>query len=1703
MIMSAQQEVSYARSVPSEDTKIVLTTTTENGVSLAPQAGEDKQYAQSKYAKQKRWKDKNVDRKDKQAKENLLKKVRKDALKDRKKMGPQAGPIRRAISIDEESSSHSPPPFFDTGEGLPYPISEEPTNIFRNEMHRMSDDRLMKFYSDPLHDLRLLFKQMGVKEDAKILGIFENVVVLYIKLSRDKTWFDISTTLFLYAKTHTQKSAIQIVYDCLKGVFYNDDELEPQAGTPAPSWLKALREAGMNWNLIKNNPGFGKILKLVSICVSLGLCELTFCGFSAERMQQFARGARKVQYNSLDLVDAAMSTFVYFMECGYLCFTTRSIKPLFYGDMDVQRFNALYQECMLNIEYHKCGNLLSFANKHDVDFSKDLEECMTLAENLSRLSVSSYEKTAFLRYRDKITGWKAEFEQSRMRGGLRIAPYTIGVFGRTAVGKSSLANILMVYVLKINGFDAKAERLVTINEDDKYDSNMTSSVTGVFIDDLGNTKAQFVTEAPTAKLIRYCNNVKNYAVMASVEQKGKVAIEPKCVLITKNIKDSCATVYSNEPTSITRREHITITVKVRDKFATNGMLDPELVQKHGLHTEPVPDLWDLTVEKTVLVKPAVVGAPPGIGWQVVDNMQDVSIYVLLKWLRKNTEKYFASQEALVKVSGNLSEKMVLCPHCKLITRCCRCKQHRAAGKIARWFIRCLSRKPLNSQAGLHTLVDGYSMYATYRRTARWMMSFCSEAIPLARFLTRGIDAMLGTEIHERLIRIESSMTMRVLAFIPGRLVGVDRLANILLVDHVMKSRLVLYIMYLLCAIVSGWIVYLSYFNTWTLATIIIPVTVASVLISVERMKLYKRLVDEREMVSMVIHEFSSSHVFNIGCACVGIVAMYHMIRIAMEMRNKQKKFAAWKDHFAFDEQANIDPQNQDDIDVRDMEQNVWAVPQVVKRPATERMKTTTHDQLLDKVFKNLVYIKVTTSSEKTFSTNGFFIKSNVLLIPHHVMLEEEAHISITRNGSIGGRSRSILSRTYTCKVEGHDLVVAWIPNSGDWSDLSDYLPLHEPINCPGTLIYKTEEGKSRVSDVYCNAGEQRSTSHVPFKGARYHLSFPTFRGLCMSAVVADTKHASIYGFHVAGKDGTTLGCCTSPTRSAVDNAIAELARTPGVLLAMSSGTMEDTVLGVQFFESEKIHPKSPLNFLPEDVDGTFNAYGSVIGRAKYFSEVVETPISPLVEKHCKVPQMWGKPQFGVGYPWQKALYKRVTPAIGVEGSYLKWAVEDYAIHLIQCIERTGNLSKEIVPLTREETINGILGKRFIDKMPGSTSIGFPLTGPKSNYYFDVPVPDTPERQECVDLPPIFWDEVERIERIYLNKEERSYPILKACLKDEPTPLVKEKVRDFLALPVAFQLIVRKYFLPIARVMSMLPLHSECAVGINAHGLEWQQLHEYITKYGEDKILAGDYKAYDLKMPAQLTQAAFSIFLNIAAAFGYSKEELCIMRGVATDLSYPTVAYNGDLIGFTNTNPSGHNLTVYINCVVNSLLLRCAFCSVYGVHKTIKFQDVCALMTYGDDCIGSVNPLYPQYNHCTVAEYMKSKGMEFTMPDKESDPIPYLHMKECDFLKRKSVYHDAIKCNLGALEEMSIFKSLHSVLRSSAVSTKEQSVMNIDGAVREWFAHGKGLYEVRRAQMQQVAEEYGVSHACKELHYTYEDRIERWKDQYDRTDGKSA
>jgi hypothetical protein len=533
------------------------------------------------------------------------------------------------------------------------------------------------------------------------------------------------------------------------------------------------------------------------------------------------------------------------------------------------------------------------------------------------------------------------------------------------------------------------------------------------------------------------------------------------------------------------------------------------------------------------------------------------------------------------------------------------------------------------------------------------------------------------------------------------------------------------------------------------------------------------------------------------------------------------------------------------------------------------------------------------------------------------------------------------------------------------------------------------------------------------------------------------------------------------------------------------------MLGETFVTQEPLHPKSAINFLPEG--SQFEYYGSCIGQATSRSDVRRTPISDIVNEVCGVENIWGAPKMQPEwFGWQKALANASLPATPFPHELLEVAVRDYKSELLTLI-RSDLWKNKISPLTTHQNINGIPGVKFIDAINLNTAIGYPLTGIKRKYIIEnEPLENGHLNRE---FDPLIMAEICRCENLY-RQGQRAYTVAKACKKDEVLPVAKDKCRIFYGNPISLTFLVRKYYLPVLRFLQMNPLKSECAVGINSHGPEWDEFYKHVMKFGDKRIFAGDYGKYDQKLPAQLILAALRILCDLASECDYSDDDIKVMKAMSGDIVYSLIAVNGDLIGLqSGTHISGNSLTVIINGICGSLNLRTYFYSQYS-HK-LSFREAAHMMTYGDDNVGTVSSKYPLFNIKGFSEFLAKYGQEYTMPDKESQLLPYLDIKDFEFLKRSNVYHKDIDCNIGALSEKSIFKSLHCYLRPKKceLTPSEACALNIDNALREWFNHGPDVYETRRKQMLEVAARAELSHMCVGLHSTYQDRLEDWKLRY--------
>jgi hypothetical protein len=632
-------------------------------------------------------------------------------------------------------------------------------------------------------------------------------------------------------------------------------------------------------------------------------------------------------------------------------------------------------------------------------------------------------------------------------------------------------------------------------------------------------------------------------------------------------------------------------------------------------------------------------------------------------------------------------------------------------------------------------------------------------------------------------------------------------------------------------------------------------------------------------------------------------------------------------------------------------------------------------------------------------------------------------------------------------------------------------------------------------------------------GTHYQREEPSFNGLCMATHIRDAKNDSyIVGFHLAGTQ-EKFGMCAAEmvTKQHLESAIERLNANRLVVPMASEGTFETNQYGIDYAPAPYISPKSPARFQEEIA---FDHYGMIDQFAvRPRTSVAPSILSESVKEATGVENIYGPPancRKGEDRipPWQP--YQEYLSSVGscshtMDPRILSWAVLDYTSTIDKALSTDlgKKLLKEVRVLTDEEAINGVEGMSFVDPLKTNTSMGFPINKPKKEYM-------TMLHNEDGTITRIMDERAvalaKKQEEIYRNGE-RCYPVFKACTKDEPTKLSKKKVRIFQAAPVSLSINVRKRFLTICHWFSNLPLITECAVGINSHGPAWTQLIEHVSKYGKERMVAGDFTAYDQNMSCHLTLLAYQILIHIAVASGnYTDDDIKIMQGIATDVCFPVINLNGELMQMHGTNPSGQNLTVYVNSIVNSLYQRYIYYAIYPMDQyTGVFQDHVALTTYGDDNLMSVSKDRPYYNHTTMQKEYAKIGLTYTMADKESESVPYLPLEKTDFLKRKSRFDPNYVFEengqqyegmyLALLDETAIFKSLHCNAISASATRDEVALSCLESAMSEWFLYGESVYEARRKQMTHVVELMEYQNLIGSTLMPYSVRESLWMENY--------
>lgn len=566
---------------------------------------------------------------------------------------------------------------------------------------------------------------------------------------------------------------------------------------------------------------------------------------------------------------------------------------------------------------------------------------------------------------------------------------------------------------------------------------------------------------------------------------------------------------------------------------------------------------------------------------------------------------------------------------------------------------------------------------------------------------------------------------------------------------------------------------------------------------------------------------------------------------------------------------------------------------------------------------------------------------------------------------------------------------------------------------------------------------------------------PTVVGDCGSIMLGFTSLGpAILGIHVLGCNTDIVALQTDYDfiKDFVDQCSFNLQSGEPQLSSLS----KHRVLG-------DLHKKSTIRYVQKGTSAVYGSFNDFRGKPK--STVCVTPLahelSPLGYKI-----KYTKPEMESWEPWRIALLGMTNPVNSVDQGILDKCVDGFANDILSKLPK--HRLEQLEVYDDFTAINGAAGVSYVDKINRSTSAGNPWKCSKK--YFMEAVEPEGGLSDPVKVNDEIMDRVRHIESEY-SAGRVTHPNFCAHLKDEPVSFKKakmKKTRVFTGAPFDWSIVVRKYLLSFIRVLQNERLIFEAAPGTVAQSLEWTELYEHVTKFGLDNMVAGDYKAFDKEMPPQFVLAAFKIILLICMASGnYTEEQIRIVQGISLDTAFPLVDFNGDLIQFFGSNPSGHPLTVIINSLVNSLYQRYCYYNLNPEKEVESFQDNVALMTYGDDNMMGVSSNTPWFNHTSIQSELAKIGVVYTMADKEAESIPYIHINEVSFLKRTWRFDEDVGALLCPLEHESIEKMLMVWTRSKTITEEEQICAVVSSAVREYFFYGKDTFEYKRGVLKNI------------------------------------
>jgi len=1532
--------------------------------------------------------------------------------------------------------------------------------------------------------------------DVDILNLVEDLSILCLQLFRSRTNFDRATALTVFLKLRTGKSltlnAADVVSDLLNDVF----DLQSDEESKLLEQVTSVRELIGNWDRLQESSMAQSAMKVFKYAVSAGVMSAVGIKIDdhVSRICKKEVGGPMVGPN---FVVALLDMITLLVQRALLYAKSGKWTTFFHGP---ESYGKWYDKCAeIKRHFMHVGDLEAHGTSYHA-FVKDLGDAVETGRSILKYGVqaSGTEILAVKKLLNDMLMIQADMFTYNEAQKSRRPPFGLLVFGKTSVGKSTFTEMLFQYMGRIMNLPTEEAFKYSRNPCDDFWSGWNSSKWFVCLDDVAylNPNSQ-QTDNSLMEIIQLVNDVVLVPNQARLEDKGKNPVRARAVIATTNTKHLNAAANFSCPIAVQRRLPFVLTVEPKPEYACDHdaqMIDPA---KLPPIVDTWPDFWHVTVERVVAAGENMASFDHLHKFTKIDNF--------LAWLKDTVDKFNEIQRRAGAGCKAMST-FILCDECGLTTAKCVCDLV----------------KEYETQAGEYHLKDAASLGEDFSRThiegeRVWIYDYtyqgekeynytCTTTVIHKGEIERKFTAPAKISLDKRPVLENDDVEMaQVLGEIVHLQTRTGRFFNRMagkafrayvglyarsrfvrnLTNSAMEWKVVRKI------VKYGLTHYASGKSTFDLAS----EYVRSSFIGRRWKQILAGIAGFTITAGVLTFAYKK---YNQG----GDVSK---LSKAMDAHSVDGQFVPWEELSPEKREEASQLLNEwratlqgarasvdDSFFPKSERENVWKrddyeTSSLDKTPFNVQYTQLPLEQVEMIIHRNVARITVS-NGVLAREGNAFCVGGHLWVTSNHTMFGE-GDLSVTlctetRKPGATPNVTMILRQEDMFRMPKHDAAFFEVHC---WEPKRDLRGLIRKPTLQGHLTgYSIGYDKNVLSKR--NTIRAMELTKISPEGLEAEIpawhgfaSNLTVKGDCGMPIFTHLPHTTIVGMHTMGSPHQEV------FMSALDSDMVEAAEkhfdNPIVQCAtpVIAAPSRPKVIG-------PLRQFSPLRWLEQGSLRTFGSYQgfSVTSRSK----VKPTLLGEKILQDRGWTQEFSAPNLRDWQPWRHALVDITQQRYGaVSPSKLRACSKAFVDDIV------GALTKEqlatLEPLSDKATMNGIDGVKYIDKMNFKSSMGEPYNQTKKGWI----------RGEIGDKQ--FVDEVlERVQHVMgcYERGQRAAPVFSGKLKDEPRSHAKVKagkVRVFTGAPADWSFVMRKYLLTLVKLIQENPLLFEASPGCTVQSLEWEQYFDYLVEFGIDRIIAGDYGKFDKKMEALLIREAFWILAQILKAAGWTDEEVMVVHCLGEDVAYAFVNFDGDLVMFFGSNPSGQPLTVIINCLVNALYMRYAFvelCPFQGSNfdKAKRFKEFVRLLTYGDDNVMGVSKAAPWFNHTAVQHQMQLIGVEYTMADKTSESVPYIHIKDVAYLKRTWRWDEDIGAVVCPLEEQSIRKMLTICVPSDTDSPEMHMASVMVAAANEWFWYGKPIFERKRAWLLKMAIENNLE---VELHAkkfpTWDELVERF------------